>query len=166
MSWKGLSLQKGLAALRIEGERSVTDRIRIDLSRRGSRGAAQESPDPGDQLQGKEGLAQIIVAAQGETRDTVQRTVLHGDEDDGKLRQLFAQEGANAQSVRAGHKDVQDHQIRRTFQDSGQKLAPIREGGDPKTLLGQKLRHKGTDLSLIVSKINTLRHSKYLKSKA
>ena len=85
---------------------------------------AQLRLDPGDELQGPEGLRHIVVRAQGEPGDLVDLLILGGEHDDGKIL-VFPDFLADGKAAHVRQHHIQDGQVRRLLLQPGQGVCAI-----------------------------------------
>src|ERR1035438_3236546 len=90
--------------------RQVTDDEYRVLSLRRRAGAAEQSPQPRDDLLEAERLGHVVVAAGGQTRDAVLDGVLGGQEQNRDIRLPRADSAQDLETAEVGQHDVeQDH---------------------------------------------------------
>ena len=90
-----------------------------------------------------------VVRAQAQPLDAILRLAARGEQQDRRVG-AFAHPFGDVEPVHAGHHHVQDHQIEAHLSEQGQRLLPVRGGGDAQTPPAQKLREKLADAVVVV----------------
>ena len=119
-----------------------TDQRRPPRGRRaparvGGAGPAQDGPDPGHELAGREGLGDVVVGAELEPEDPVDLVVAGGEHHDGDVAG-GAQPPAHVEAVElARQADVDDHQLGPVPVDVGEALLAVVGLQHPEALASQ-----------------------------
>ena len=113
---------------------------------------------PGHQLQGPEGLGEVVVRPQGEAGDLVRLPVPGGEHDDGIVLPLVPNAPAQLVPVHAGEHQVQDGQVQGCAPDAGQGLPGRVALAHLIALVFQVHLHQVGDLLLVVHHQNPVRH--------
>lgn len=115
--------------------------------RRGVRAAAQQRPDPGEQLVQLERLDQVVVRARVEPGDAVADRVARGEHQDGVVDPAPRSRMGGGEPVHPGHLDVEDDQIGPVRLRLGQRVQTVDGDLRPVPLEGQaaleRLPHGG-----------------------
>ena len=118
---------------------------------------AEQGLDPGDQLQRKKRLHQIVVTSQSDPGDPVQRRVL-GRNDNDRHMTLLPDPGTYGQPVHSRHHHVQDTEIRHLLLAGCQDRFPVLKASYLKALFFQKILDQKADIFFIVSHVDPFCH--------
>ena len=98
--------------------------------------AAQEGPQPGQQLGQGEGLDQVVVGSGVEALDPVVDGVAGGEHEHRGVVVGRPQAPAHVEPVDGGQADVEDHRVGRADGDLLQGLGPVGRPGRPRSPRG------------------------------
>src|SRR3954452_12944471 len=104
----GLPGAADLARLLVELEVLEDEAARVGLRQAG---AAEDRPDPGDELLEGERLRDVVVTAHREPADLVLGRVAGGEEDDREAGALGAEAARHLEALHVGEHDVKDHEV-------------------------------------------------------
>ena len=118
----------------VEPEASEIEHLAVPgPGRRSGAGAPQDRLDPGDDLGGRGGLDDVVIA-EAQTAQLVGIRVTRGEEEDGHLGGL-ADPAADLESGCPGHHHVQQHAVHRLGGDHGQSPVSV-AGGEYRAAVG------------------------------
>ena len=112
-----------------------------------------------------EGLGEIIVAALADAHNVVQLTVLGRKQDNGNIGNR-AKLPAHGKAVRAGHHNVQDHQLRRLLTEYLQQRVTAFKGAHGISVACEEAMEQFPDALFIVRQIDGMSHGDLLESSA
>jgi hypothetical protein len=123
----GLPVEPHFVRGQVEPEASEIEHLAVTgAGPESGTGAPQNRLDPGDDLGGRGGLDDVVVA-ETQTAQLVGIRVTRGQEEDGHLGGL-ADPAADLESGCPGHHDVQQHAVHRLGGDHGQSPAAVARG--------------------------------------
>ena len=125
--------------------------------------AAQQRLHLHQQYRWAKGLGEIIVAALADAHDIVQLAVLGREQDDGNIGNR-AKCPAHGKPVRAGHHNVQDHQLRRLLTKRLQQCVAAFEGAHGISVACEEAMEQLPDALFIVRQINGMSHASSLQA--
>ena len=109
------------------------------------------------------GLGEIIVAALTDAHDVVQLAVFGRKQDDGNIGNS-AKLPAHGKAVRAGHHDIQYHQLRRLLTECLQQRVTAFKGAHSIAVACQKTMEQLPYALFIVRQIDGMSHASSLKA--
>ena len=120
--------------------------------------APEDGPHPHQKRHGREGLRNIIVAAEAEAHGKVVLGIARGEHDDGHGADL-AKLSTDRKPVRARHHHIQDHKLRRLFPKAREQQIAGGKILHRKAVAQKKGSDHLTDIVIVIGNINDFRVS-------
>ena len=113
-------------------------------------GPAEDGVHPGDQLDQREGLRDVVVATDGEPGDLVLKRVTGGEEEHRDPEPVVAQAPGDLEAVEVGEHDVEHDQVGRPFLGRLEGAAAVGGLLDVEPLIAQRGRDRVDDRRFVV----------------
>src|SRR5690606_12497203 len=123
--------------------------------------AAQDRLDARDDLVEREGLGDVVVAADGETGDLVFRVVFRGEEQDGRRVAGCPQALGDAEAVHIGQHDVEDDEVGLLIEHRRDGLCAVADRAHGETGESQARGERVGDIGLVIDEadLGSVAHS-------